>query len=435
MTVYALPSVSGTGLLYGFTAAASLLSALVLVLLVVVAERRRRKRARVRSLLASLESGLVPQPPSRAAARSIVLELADRLDRDTLRLHLPWCDAVEADARSDLRSSRWVRRTRGLRMLSVLGLSQEVLLPALADPHPRVRAAAACSALCCPTPAVCDDLVTLLSDPSPVVRFAALDTLSRLGEAMLPSLRDHLFAQRPLDLPPPGLDSHPGVPPSPGYAPSRLGPSPLDPPRGAAETWLVAPGTRAVLLPGAESSGLTHTLPRLLRTSRLPDDATRTVLLLLTAAGFAARPDETLLDLVAGLGADARPQVRAEALRATRMLLGSSPPPPRSRERVLSGLSDVDGAVRAAALGAAECLGPLALAPAALALSDRDHAVRAAAARLLASGGALGRLHLEAALDGSDRFAAAAARTALSESEERPLPLLSAPLPGSERPR
>lgn len=86
-------------------------------------------------------------------------------------------------------SARWAHRLRGARLLTMLGGGEGVLPPLLLDPHPAVRAAAAEWAGDHPSPRVIQRVIALLDDPAAEARFAARDTLVRMGASAVDPLR------------------------------------------------------------------------------------------------------------------------------------------------------------------------------------------------------------------------------------------------------
>ncbi len=381
------------------------LAALTLLGCVLVRESRVARRRTIEVLLADTSGGPRARPRSRRTRRALVLELADRLHGTSLTEQVPWVAEVRRQAVLDLTSRRWVRRARGLRTLHPLGLDDAVLRGALGDRDPRVRALAAGLARGRTEPQLLARLVTLLDDPTPVVRHATLDALTRRGPGSAQALHEALLAAVVLtaqDLS--GRDSraaqHDLVA---ALAAQTVGVREASAP-GPAHTETVAPGLVVVSVPSGRA-GSAGTLPRPLRSSAVPADGTRTLLLVLQACGASA--DEELLGPTRRFLIDARPEVRAAAVR-TLASLGES------ADALVPALSDVDGRVRTEAVAALGRLGARSLAGRlAHALSDRDHAVRGAAAGALVRLDGAGRLLLQRAMRGTDRFAADAARVAL----------------------
>lgn len=320
--------------------------------------RRARRRARL-------------LPPG--VRREVLLELADRVSSDTLRAQAPAVRRTLAAASADLTSRRWTRRCRGLRTLSTVGLPVEVLLPALADRSPHVRALACAAAGDRTEPELLTALVQLLSDPHPLVRFSALDAVGRRGSAAVGALG------RALEDGPLRLAEPEGTPDGP-----------------AVELAVAVPAT---------APGDAGTRPRPLAPSGRTDVETRRLLLLLRAATASAEPG--LAPAVRPFAGDDRGAVRAAAVQALAAVGGHG-------ADLLLPLEDPDGRVRAAAATAVGRTGERALAGRLAArLRDRDHAVRQAAAGALAVLGPGGALVLRAALRDPDPYAADAARGAL----------------------
>lgn len=75
----------------------------------------------------------------------------------------------------------WTRRLRGARILSRLGVPDDLVLTLLADPHPAVRAQAAEWAAAQPSVEVISAMLELLADPATQARFAVQNALLRMG--------------------------------------------------------------------------------------------------------------------------------------------------------------------------------------------------------------------------------------------------------------
>ena len=402
--------------------AASVMAALSLAAVgtcLTVRDSRVRRRRTIVGLLAARSTGPLARPRSSRVRRSIVLELADRLDGSSLREQVPWVGEVRQQGLRDLASRRWVRRARGLRALHPLGVGDVVIRAGLADHDFRVRTLAASLAGGRTDPRLLRRLVALLDDPTPAVRHASLDALTRRAAGSTQALYDALCGTPVL-----ALDElreqdslaarHDSAATEAALSPQTRQPSGT----GAAQTETVAPGLVVVTVPSGRA-GSAGTLPRPLRASALPSEQTRTLLLVLRAC--AASAEQALLPAAARFLADARPDVRAAAVR-TLAVLGDRV------ETFVPALSDPDGRVRAEAVAALGRLGARSLAGRlAAALSDRDHGVRAAAAAALTRLDGAGRLLLMHAMRGPDRFAADAARVALGlppagPEQARPVP-------------
>jgi HEAT repeat protein len=383
----------------------------VLVVAVVFREIRVVRRGRVDRALAAV---IAEQPTgrlSRRVRRSVLVELADLFQQDTLEARAPGVRLTAAEATADLRSRRWLRRARGLRTLQSLGLTVDELLTGLHDRDGRVRAQAAVAAVGRAEPEVLDALVGLLTDRQPYVRFTALDAVSRRSAGTAAAIARALDAAALLtyaDLP----ASERAVADADAAATRAVRDlADHDEAVGAAgapaRTERVSTGVVAVALASSEATtpGQHGTLPRPLRATTVGDVASRTLVLLLRGASTTA--DVTTLPAVRRFVVDVRPEVRAAAVEAL-AALGADP------EELVRLLEDEDGRVRAAAVAAVGRSGDRSLAgPVAARLTDRDHGVRQAAAAALAGLGAAGSLLLRAALTGSDPYAADAARSAL----------------------
>jgi len=205
-----------TGLLYPVVAIELLATTILVVLLVGTTalrarERRFRKAARDQWLAA-----LTRTPDGAApAANEMVLRgigrreqvraltgLIGQLSGETARqllasageskiaeVALVWC-----------RSRLWWRRLRGVRTLTMVGADQHDLLALLDDPHPEVRAETTAWVAAHPTPAGVDRLVMMLDDSDTWCRFAAEDSLLRVGGQAVDPLVTYLetpASQRP----------------------------------------------------------------------------------------------------------------------------------------------------------------------------------------------------------------------------------------------
>ena len=403
--------------------AACVMAALTLAALctcLTVRDSRVRRRRAIVGLLAARSSGPLGRPRSSRVRRSIVLELADRLDGSSLREQVPWVGEVRQQGLRDLRSRRWVRRARGLRILHPLGVGDVVIRAALADHDPRVRTLAASLAGGRTDPRLLRRLVTMLDDPTPAVRHASLDALTRRAAGSTQALNDALCGTPVLARAERREQDSLAAQHDSAATQAALESQTREPSAtGAAHTATVAPGLVVVTVPSGRA-GSAGTLPRPLRASTLPSVQTRTLLLILRAC--AASAEESLLPATSRFLTDARPDVRAAAVR-TLAVLGERV------EAFVPALSDPDGRVRAEAVAALGRLGARSLAGRlAAALSDRDHGVRAAAATALSRLDGAGRLLLQHAMRGADRFAADAARGALGLPPGQPEQAKSEPL-------
>ena len=395
----------------------------LLVTTLVVREVRVVRRRRIDGALTAAVAGRPPGRLSKRVRRSVLVELADRFQQETLEQRTPDLRRTLAEATADLLSRRWLRRARGLRTLQSTGLTVDELLAALSDRDGRVRAQAAVAAVGRAEPEVLDALVVRLTDPHPYVRFTALDAVTRRSAGTAEALARALDATPLLgyaDLP----DSERAVADADARAATAV--------RALAEhddvhdgalprTERVATGVVAVALSRSEEQtpGRHGTLPRPLRATTVGDVASRTLVLLLRGASTTA--DTTTLPAVRRFRDDTRPAVRAAAVEAL-AALGADP------AELLGSLDDGDGRVRAAAVAALGRSGDKSLAGAAAArLSDRDHGVRQAAALTLTAMGAGGTLLQRAALTGPDPYAADAARSALGLPPATPLPAATPP--------
>lgn len=336
---------------FAVIAVAQLLAALA------IRERRARRRVRVDQLVRDAITG---HPPAAGTPlpllRALALEQADRVRSPVAT---PGYRQLRSAASRDLRSRRWIRRAGAIRVLIAVRTPEATLRAGLGDAHPQVRALT-CSGVTGTDPAIATDLVGLLGDAVPRVRFAALDTLLRPGTGIAPAIAAALTR------------AGPGRGPSTGVrhrARHRSTDGPRDDPPGS----------------------LTHTawLIRLLRVAAATDDP------------------RTLAGITPFLSAPQLPGVRAAAVTAA-AAAGIDV------NVALGYLTDPDPSVRAAAATAAGRRRAVAAAAGlGRALTDVDHDVRRAAGTALNQLGAAGTLVLRAALGGADRYAADTARLAL----------------------
>ena len=103
-------------------------------------------------------------------------------------------------------SSRWRRRLRGVRLLTLLGCGETCVPPLLNDRNALVRAQAVEWAADHPDPTLVSRVVQLLGHPEIVAPFTVRDTLQRIGRPAVGPLAEHLrqatgpAAQEPLRL-------------------------------------------------------------------------------------------------------------------------------------------------------------------------------------------------------------------------------------------
>ena len=97
-----------------------------------------------------------------------------------------------ANARARTEAEEWWNRLSGARFLTLVG-AEPVLMERLSrDAHQVVRAASAIFLAQYPTATAVDTLIGMLDDPSAVVRFAARDSLMRLGARATPAIATRL---------------------------------------------------------------------------------------------------------------------------------------------------------------------------------------------------------------------------------------------------
>jgi len=91
-----------------------------------------------------------------------------------------------------LKSRWWWRRVYAARSLTMLGAGVSLMERLLGDRHPRVRAQAADWAATHPSPEVISALLKLLEDPAKFCRFAAQNSLLRMGAVVAPWLAAYI---------------------------------------------------------------------------------------------------------------------------------------------------------------------------------------------------------------------------------------------------
>lgn len=116
--------------------------------------------------------------------------------RDLLRA---WAADVGLDrwARRSTRARRGTVRVAAVSALSTLGIEDDVRVRACRDRNARVRGCAAESDFLSASHSRILALIALTTDPSPRVRFAARDSLARLGGVVAPSLLPYLDSPDP----------------------------------------------------------------------------------------------------------------------------------------------------------------------------------------------------------------------------------------------
>lgn len=175
-----------------------------------VRRRRRRDERVIAPARFELLDALDPFHPAAAAAA-----LRGLHPRERARLIVELAPVMQGDSRArlgqvasevgtvlvaerDLRSRRWPRRLLGARVLTVLGLEDPLMRAALGDRSVPVRAQAAEWATDHPDREIVDRLVTLLSDPVPLVRFSAHDALARIGWPAVDTLLARFSTLQPM---------------------------------------------------------------------------------------------------------------------------------------------------------------------------------------------------------------------------------------------
>jgi hypothetical protein len=99
------------------------------------------------------------------------------------------------------RSWWWWRRLRGAHLLTQLAVPDPVLVRLLDDRHPAVRCQAILWAGDHADTILAERLMSLLTDPSALCRYTAVDALLRAGPALPPRLAEHLANGRDPSLP------------------------------------------------------------------------------------------------------------------------------------------------------------------------------------------------------------------------------------------
>ena len=90
------------------------------------------------------------------------------------------------------RSAFWWRRLLGVRLLTMIGGGEAVVLRLSADPDPGIRAQVAEWVGANSTPAGVQTLIGMLSDPAPACRFTVENTLLRLGPMIVDALAQRI---------------------------------------------------------------------------------------------------------------------------------------------------------------------------------------------------------------------------------------------------
>ena len=174
---------------------------LLVVSLLVQGSRREARTLRdlagLQEAFAALRVGAANPLRGRSARfhELLVLRMSRNVSGPDAATLVRWCGeaGVVDRAVAWTTSRRWVTRARGVRLLACLDVEPEVLLRMLADPRPEVRQQAAEHAPRSTGRARVAALVRLFDDPDPGVRFAAMDSVARCGEAAVSDLSVSLF--------------------------------------------------------------------------------------------------------------------------------------------------------------------------------------------------------------------------------------------------
>ena len=102
---------------------------------------------------------------------------------------------LSARAEARCHSRLWWRQLRGARLVTLVGTGEEVMPTLLRDRYPVIRAQAAEWAAEHPSPALAAELVAMLGDSSGLCRFAAQDSLMRMGDVVAEPLVEYLSAR------------------------------------------------------------------------------------------------------------------------------------------------------------------------------------------------------------------------------------------------
>ena len=132
---------------------------------------------------------------SRRFHELLVIRMSRNVTGQDAATLVRWCveAGVVGQAVAWTTSRRWVTRCRGVRLLACLDVEPDVLLRMLDDPRPEVRQQAAEHAPRSTGQPRVAALVRLFADPDPGVRFAAMDSVARCGEAAVSDLSRSLF--------------------------------------------------------------------------------------------------------------------------------------------------------------------------------------------------------------------------------------------------
>ena len=179
-----------------------LVGCVVLVIALLALGRLREARtlrdlAGLQEAFAALRVGAVNPLCGRTSRfhELLVLRMSRNVSGPDAETLVRWCTeaGVVDRAVAWTTSRRWVTRARGVRLLACLDVEPDVLLGMLADPRPEVRQQAAEHAPRSTGKARVAALVRLFDDPDPGVRFAAMDSVARCGEAAVSDLSVSLF--------------------------------------------------------------------------------------------------------------------------------------------------------------------------------------------------------------------------------------------------
>jgi len=187
------------------TVLAALLATLVATLLL-NGVRLARRDASDQVWLSAVHEGLLATDgsnPLRGASRrrhALALStLGQHVSGSQRGLLRTWAGEVRLDryARRGTSALRGTRRVASISMLSTLGLGDEMRDRACGDRNHRVRMCAAETDFAPASQNRIDTLIGLTTDRSPRVRFAARDSLARLGGVIAPSLLPYLDSSDP----------------------------------------------------------------------------------------------------------------------------------------------------------------------------------------------------------------------------------------------
>ncbi|OLB67209.1 MAG: hypothetical protein AUI10_00735 [Actinobacteria bacterium 13_2_20CM_2_72_6] len=160
--------------------------------------RLARAQETLAALLVAETGGPVPVNDLPRLPRRLRRQLLTDLSRSLRGRHrdrigeLATMLGVAGQARRWARSRWWWRRLYGAHLLRQLAVEDPILVRLLDDRHPAVRCQAILWAGDHADTILAERLMTLLTDPSALCRYTAVDALLRTGPALPPRLAEHL---------------------------------------------------------------------------------------------------------------------------------------------------------------------------------------------------------------------------------------------------